>query len=109
MPNMRNAERLLFKYFYKLKAYKYFVKPTANVDCMSNASMVDVSFVLNNIEYCNDEQETVIKYGMKGYAPRLRGTREYSDWVNAMHKIHDEFIRHGLIENDEFYTGADEC
>lgn len=103
MPNMRNAERLLFKYFYKLKAYKYLIKPTAKIDCMSDASVFDISFILNNIEYNGDEQETIIKYGIKGYAPKLRDTKEYCDWINAMHKIHDEFIRHNLIENDALY------
>lgn len=103
MPNMRNSERLLFKYFYKLKAYKYLIKPTARVDCISDASICDVSFILNNIEYNGDEQETIIKYGMKGHAPKLRNTKEYCDWVNAMHKIHDEFIHHKLIPADDLY------
>ena len=107
MPNMRNAERLLFKYFYKLKAYKHLVKSTANIDCMSDASVADVSFVLSVIDYSGEEQEIIIKYGMKGHAPKIRGTREYSNWVNAMHKIHDEFIRRGLIQNDELYNIGD--
>lgn len=104
MPNMRNAERLLFKYFYKLKAYKYLIKPTAKVDCMSDAFMCDISFILNNIEYAPDEQETIIKYGLKGHAPRCRGNNEYNNWVNAMHKIHDEFISHKLIPVDDTYN-----
>lgn len=102
MPYMRNTNRLIFKYFNKLKAYKYLVRPQAKVDIMTDTTISEISNILNTSDLTEQEQNAVIFYGMKGHAPRRKNSDEYTDWVNAIHKIHNRLLKARIITGDEW-------
>ena len=100
-PCYRNTEKLLFRYFQRLKLLKHFSKPTEFIHDIiyeSNASICDVGLVLNNLNLTDEQSEIIIKYCSKGHAPFIKNSNDFSVWIDAIHIIHNEFIKRNMIK-----------
>lgn len=110
-PCYRNTEKLLFRYFQRLKLLKHFAKPTDYINDKiyeSNATIADVGYVLNEIPLTEEQQNIIITYCKKGHAPFIRGSYDYSVWISAIHIIHNEFVRRNMI-NGILYSSEYVC
>lgn len=95
---LRETEYILFNYFRHIKACKYFLKKSTSQSSMNSYEIIDISNILNNVPFTENEQFVVIKYCNRLSAPKLKGTKDYQDWITAMHKIRDEFLYRGVIQ-----------
>ena len=91
------TEKMLFKYFAYIKAYKYFSVPYKLINHNPDITHADIANALYNAGLNNNELETICEYGMRQHAPKRRGTNSYSAWLNGVCLLNIEFQKRGWV------------